>query len=181
MRRVLSFAALSLCLCLSSAAQKTPAAPPANPADSTAKAPDYSQEGYVVEKFRTTYRFENDGTGKRELYARIKVQSEAALEQWGQLIVGYSSANERVEIPYVRVLKADGSTVTAPADAVQDLSAPIQREAHGAGGSPRLLGAPGRCWSMTLSPMFKPRSRPATSGWSITSPSLALCSTKSWS
>jgi hypothetical protein len=37
-----------------------------------------------------------------------KVQSEAGVEQWGQLVVGYSSANERVEIPFVRVLKADG-------------------------------------------------------------------------
>lgn len=90
---------------------------------------DYSQEAYVVESYKTSYRFENDGTGIRELRARIKVQSEAGLEQWGQLVFGYNSANEKVDIPYVRVLKADGSTVTAPADSVQDLSAPIEREA----------------------------------------------------
>ena len=47
--------------------------PPSAPAEANAKVPDFSQEGYVIEKFRTTYRFENDGTGKRELYARIKV------------------------------------------------------------------------------------------------------------
>ncbi len=92
-------------------------------------APDYSQQAFVVEKLRTSYRFESDGTGKRELYARIKVQSEAGVEQWGQIVVGYSSANERVDIPYVRVLKADGSTVTASADAVQDLSIPLEKEA----------------------------------------------------
>ena len=57
------------------------------------------------------------------------MQSEAGVEQWGQVVIGYSSANERVEIPYVRVLKKDGSVVTAPADAVQDLSAPVAREA----------------------------------------------------
>ena len=50
--------------------------------------------------------------------ARVKVQSEAGVEQWGQLVMGYSSANERVEIPYVRVLKADGQVVTATPDAV---------------------------------------------------------------
>src|SRR5207237_10113952 len=66
---------------------------------------------------------------RREVYARIKVQSEAGVEQWGQLVVGYNSANERVEIPYVRVLKLDGSTVTAPADSVQDLSIPLERDA----------------------------------------------------
>ena len=43
--------------------------------------------------------------------------------------LGYNSANERVEIPYVRVLKEDGSVVKAGDDAVQDLSAPIEREA----------------------------------------------------
>ncbi len=92
-------------------------------------APDYSQQSFVIEKMRTVYRFEGDGTGKRELVARIKVQSEAGVEQWGQIVIGYSSANERVDIPYVRVLKADGTVVTASADAVQDLSIPLEKEA----------------------------------------------------
>ena len=75
------------------------------------------------------YRFEADGTGRKETTARIRVQSEAGVQQWGQLQEGYNSANERVEIPYVRVLKEDGSVVKAGDDAVQDLSAPIEREA----------------------------------------------------
>lgn len=103
--------------------------PPPVPPAATQAAADHSQEAFVVEKMRTSYRFESDGTGKREVYARIKVQSEAGVEQWGQLVVGYSSANEHVEIPFVRVLKTDGSTVTAPADAVQDLSILPEREA----------------------------------------------------
>lgn len=102
-------------------------APPSPPLPS--KPPDHSQESYVVEKLRTAYRFENDGTGRREISARIKIQSEAGVEQWGQLVTGYNSANERVEIPYVHVLKANGSVVTAQPDAVQDLSIPLEREA----------------------------------------------------
>jgi tetratricopeptide (TPR) repeat protein len=105
-----------------------PVSPPVKP-ELVAPAPDHSQEAFVVEKLRYAYRFESDGTGRREVTARIKVQSEAGVEQWGQLVVGYNSANERVEIPYVRVHKADGSTVTAPADSVQDLSIPLEREA----------------------------------------------------
>src|ERR1700730_6760224 len=101
--------------------------PPINPAAPTVI--DHSQEASVVEKLRTSYRFENDGTGRREIYARIKVQSESGVEQWGQVVVGYNSANERVEIPFVRVLKLDGSTVTAPQDSVQDLSIPLERDA----------------------------------------------------
>src|SRR5437764_2104049 len=90
---------------------------------------DYSRESFVIEKMHSHYRFEADGTGRKETVARIKVQSEAGVQQWGQLQEGYNSANERVEIPYVRVLKEDGTVVKAGDDAVQDLSAPVEREA----------------------------------------------------
>ena len=103
-------------------------APPAPPIATPAPV-DHSQEPYVIEKFRTSYRFENDGTGRREFYAKIKIQGEAGVEQWGQLVMGYNSANERVDIPFVRVLNPDGSTVTAKPDAVQDLSIPLEKEA----------------------------------------------------
>ncbi len=104
---------------------------PPDPAASKQEVPkrDYSQEAFVVEHYRSSYRFESDGTGRRETVARIRVQSEAGVQQWGQIQIGYNSANERVEIAYVRVVKADGSIVKAGDDAVQDLTAPVEREA----------------------------------------------------
>ena len=99
------------------------------PATGADKNHDYAQESFVVEQMHSTYRFAADGTGRKEVVARVRVQSEAGVQQWGQLQFGYNSANERVEIPYVRVLKKDGSVVKAGEDAVQDLSAPIEREA----------------------------------------------------
>ena len=103
---------------------------PGPPAPPIASAPvDHSQEAYVVESMKTTYRFENDGTGRREFYVRVKIQSDAGVSQFGQLVMGYNSANERVEIPFVRVLNPDGSTVNADLDAVQDLSIPLEKEA----------------------------------------------------
>src|ERR1700751_4293391 len=101
-----------------------PAAPTPDP-----KGHDYSQESFVIEQMHSHYTFEADGTGRKETVARIRVQSEAGVQQWGQLQEGYNSANERVEIPYVRVLKQDGSVVKAGDDAVQDISAPVEREA----------------------------------------------------
>jgi tetratricopeptide (TPR) repeat protein len=101
----------------------------ADAAKAEAKAPDYPQESFVIEQMHSHYRFEADGTGRKETTARIRVQSEAGVQQWGQLQEGYNSANERVEIPYVRVLQQDGTVVKAGDDAVQDLSAPIEREA----------------------------------------------------
>ena len=97
---------------------------------SQAPAPaNHAQEAFVVEQMRTVYRFENDGTGRREMTARIKVQSEAGVQYWGQLAFGFNGASERLDINYVRVRKADGTVVTAPATAVQDLTSPVQREA----------------------------------------------------
>ena len=108
--------------------EKTPVAgAAAKLADS--KSPDYTQESFVIEQMHSHYRFEADGTGRKETTARIRVQSEAGVQQWGQIQEGYNSANERVEIPYVRVLKEDGTIVKAGDDAVQDLSAPVEHEA----------------------------------------------------
>src|SRR5439155_14334658 len=140
MLRRFAFPLLLICACTLFAQVPAPNPVPAVPSKPADHSPadhspadhspvDHSQESYVIEKLRHSYRFEADGTGRRELYVRIKVQSEAGVEQWGQVVVGYNSANERVEIPYVRVLKSDGSTVTAPPESVQDLSIPLQREA----------------------------------------------------
>jgi tetratricopeptide (TPR) repeat protein len=110
-------------------------APAQSPATAKQKAPesakprDYSQEAVVVEQVSTGYRFERDGTGQRELSLRVKVQSDAGVERFGQLIFGYSSANEKLDMDFVRVRKADGTVVNAAATDIQDLTAPVAREA----------------------------------------------------
>ncbi len=95
--------------------------------DEADKKQDYSKEGFVVERLQERYRFENDGTGRKDAILRVRVQSEAGVQGFGQLPFGYNSANDRMDIAYVRVLKPDGKVVTAGADAVQDLSAGVQR------------------------------------------------------
>jgi len=100
MRSLLFSVSLILVLSVGACAQNVAPKPlPDAPGKSLAQGVDYSQEAYVVELLRTSYRFENDGTGRKEVTARVKVQSEAGVEQWGQLVMGYSSANERVEVP----------------------------------------------------------------------------------
>jgi tetratricopeptide (TPR) repeat protein/transglutaminase-like putative cysteine protease len=89
--------------------------------------PSRPDEAAIIEQIRTTVRFENDGTGRREVYMRVRAQSEAGVQQWGQVVLGYNAATERLEIPFVRVKKADGSVVTTSAQAVQDLTSPVQR------------------------------------------------------
>ena len=74
-------------------------------------------------------RYEDDGTGTREMRVRVRVQSELGLRKVGQLVFDYNAANERLEILSVHVIKSDGTVVTAGPDSIQDLSAPVTREA----------------------------------------------------
>src|SRR6185437_11250111 len=39
--------------------------------------PDYSEEAFVIEQSKSTFRFEKDGTGRRDASMRVKVQSAA--------------------------------------------------------------------------------------------------------
>ncbi|MGA8222679.1 MAG: DUF3857 domain-containing protein [Candidatus Acidiferrales bacterium] len=114
-----------------SAQQSAPtAAPPPAPAatDKPASA-DYSQEPFVIESYVTTARFENDGTGERDLKVRIRVQSDAGVQQLGELVFGFNSANEQMDVRTVRVRKTDGTTVNAGPEAVKEMTATVERDA----------------------------------------------------
>ena len=89
----------------------------------------FPDQPLVFETFERTIRFENDGTGRLTVAARIFVQTEAAVHALGQLAFPYGSANERLDIDTVRVVKTGGGVVVAPADAVQDVTAPVGRVA----------------------------------------------------
>lgn len=119
------------------AQQVTPASPtepavvpvPSHPDQSTTptSAPDNSKEAFVIESLSSIATFENDGTGRRVSSVRVRVQSEPGVRAWGQLRFGYNASNESLEISSVRVLKQDGSVVTAGPEAIQDLAPLIQQ------------------------------------------------------
>lgn len=127
------FCLLSLPIPASAQEKSTPPAPPQNSAAAAPapkkSTPDYSQEPFVIEQFLTSVRFENDGTGERDVTARIRIQSDAGVQTFGQLRLGYNSANEQLDVRYVRVRKPDGSVVTAGPDAITDMTAPVARDA----------------------------------------------------
>jgi len=104
---------------------KTPLAPPA----AAGKAADYSQQAFVIEKFLTKIRFENDGTSDREQFTRIRVQTQAGVQAFGELHFPYNAANDKIDITSVKVIKPNGAVTTAGPDSVQDLTAPVAREA----------------------------------------------------
>jgi Flp pilus assembly protein TadD/transglutaminase-like putative cysteine protease len=91
--------------------------------------PEYSLEPYVIESYATTARYENDGTGERDLQVRIRVQSDAGVHQLGELVFGFNSANEQMDVRSVRVRKADSTVVAAAPEAVKEMTAPVARDA----------------------------------------------------
>lgn len=114
-----------LCLCLSIsfwAAAQTKAAKPGSSADT-------AQEAAVVELLSTRVHYENDGTGTVEHIRAVRVQSEAGIQQYGQLVFGYSSATEKLDVNYVRVRKPGGQTMETPPGNAQDFAPEILRSA----------------------------------------------------
>jgi tetratricopeptide (TPR) repeat protein len=114
-------------ICCALAAQQSTPTQPAQAAAQTKT--DYSQEPFVIERIALRARFEKDGTSTREQEMRVRVQSEAGVQQLGQLVFGYNAANEKMEFSYVRVRKSDGTEVAATAADIQDLTSPVAREA----------------------------------------------------
>lgn len=124
--------AIFLLLATGVSAQK-PAAPPSLEHDKTARdkpaTPDYSKEASVIEELRFNFKFENDGTGHEVQYARARIQSPQAVQNWGQLVFTYDAASDKPHVDFVRVHKPGGQITTAGPDAVQDLSSPVERVA----------------------------------------------------
>src|SRR5947208_2940826 len=90
---------------------------PAGAAQDRAKAPtapvadkpvEYNEEAAVVEKLIGEFRWNADGTGTSTVTARIRVRTQAGVQQLGQLVWGYNSANEKLDIKYLRVSQPDG-------------------------------------------------------------------------
>lgn len=132
MKRSLFLAFLVLAAVVTSAQNppSLPLPPAPKPQEKPATTPpDYSQEPFVIQELKSRVRFDNDGTGYREMSVRVLVNSALGVQQWGQLVIGYSQDNEQVEIPYVRVIKPDKSVINAPLDNIQDMTAPVLRQA----------------------------------------------------
>lgn len=90
---------------------------------------DYFQEASVIEEMSTKVAFDNEGNLTREQTSRVRVQTDAGVQQWGLLNFPFQSATQTVNIDYVRVRKPDGTTLVTPPENVQDLDSEITRSA----------------------------------------------------
>lgn len=91
--------------------------------------PDFSKEAYVIERIESRVHAEDDGTGTREVTAEVRVLADAGVKAFAVLNFTYTSANENVDIDYVRVRKPDGTIVKTPDYNIQDMPADVTRTA----------------------------------------------------
>ena len=98
-------------------------------AASAAKAPDFSKEAIVYEKYLTKVREEADGTGVRITMVRARILADAGVKDMAVLEFTYTASSQQMEIGYVRVTKPDGTVVVTPAYNVQDMPADVSRSA----------------------------------------------------
>jgi tetratricopeptide (TPR) repeat protein len=90
---------------------------------------NYADEAAVVEQDDVVYRYAGDGTGTKIETAVLRVQSNAALQNFAVLSFPYDGENQRLEVVYARVRKPDGTVVETPAGDMQDQPARVTQVA----------------------------------------------------
>jgi tetratricopeptide (TPR) repeat protein/transglutaminase-like putative cysteine protease len=92
---------------------------------SSAAEPDYSKEPAIIQNLATNVSFSMDGAREWRQTLAVRVQSEAAVRQFGVLSFSYSAENQQISIESVRVKKADGSVVETPASSAMDVTTAV--------------------------------------------------------
>jgi transglutaminase-like putative cysteine protease/Flp pilus assembly protein TadD len=118
---------LLVCLLCVPAAYLSAQSPAAGPGSAAATPPSYAGESFVVERLSNDVVFAADGTGHEEQTMRVRILSDAALEEFGILRISYRSDNQRVDVQ--ATVTANGTVVSTPLADIQDLPSDVSREA----------------------------------------------------
>ncbi|MDP9340348.1 MAG: DUF3857 and transglutaminase domain-containing protein [Acidobacteriota bacterium] len=105
------------------------------PSDSPARqkvekpVPDAAQTPAQIELLETHIRFETDGSSRKEVHARVRINTELGTRQFARLSFDYNRALETVEIPLARITHASGGTADILPSAVSDQPNPAVADA----------------------------------------------------
>ena len=107
---------------------QAPSAPPGRSAPSgkalVADTPAEAKIPAQLELLETHYRFEADGSSRKEVHTIVKINSELGVRQFAQLNFDYNRGYESVEIPLVRITHSSGGTADVLPSAVTDKADP---------------------------------------------------------
>jgi len=99
-------------------------APPAAPAPTS-----YASEALIVERTETTYKYNDYGTGERDNFVRIRLQTEAGARQFSVLSFPFTAATETPRLESLVVHHPDGTSTETPASDGMEMPAPISQQA----------------------------------------------------
>jgi hypothetical protein len=77
-----------------------------------------------IELLETRIRFEADGSSRKEVHARVKINDELGARQFARLNFDFNRAFEQIEIPLVRVTHPSGGTADVLPSAITDTPNP---------------------------------------------------------
>jgi transglutaminase-like putative cysteine protease len=136
---------------------------------------DYPDEGWIYLLDDGVVRLEADGRGSRTFRQVVQILDQDAAERFGEQVFSYSSSREKLTINWLRVVRPDGSVVSARPTHEQESDAPTALESP-VYSDQRLhratLGgvAPGTIvdWSYTVETLDPVMPGDFFSGWSVT-------------
>ena len=118
--RALAFSCLLANIVLAfTQAQQAPQKPAEKPS-AKASTPTEPQNPAQIELLETRYRFEANGDSRKEVHARVHINSELGVRQFARLSFEYNRSFESVEIPLVRITHPSGGTADILPSAITD-------------------------------------------------------------
>jgi Domain of Unknown Function with PDB structure (DUF3857)/Transglutaminase-like superfamily len=104
---------------------------PSGPGQSTDQKPASGapQTPAQIELLETHIRFETDGSSRKEVHARVRINTELGTRQFARLNFDYNRAFETVEIPLARITHSNGGTADILPSAVTDQPNPVVADA----------------------------------------------------
>ena len=101
------------------AAQK-PAEKPAEKKPGKAASPEKAENPAQIELLETRVRFEVNGDSRKEVHARVKINSELGVRQFARLNFDYNRSFQSIEIPLVHITHTSGGTADILPSAITD-------------------------------------------------------------
>ncbi len=93
---------------------------PAEKKPEIATRPDKEKNPAQIELLETRYRFESDGSSRKEVHTRVHINTELGVRQFARLNFDYNRGFQSIEIPLVHVTHATGGTADILPSAITD-------------------------------------------------------------
>jgi hypothetical protein len=93
---------------------------PAKPSTEKPATPATPENPAQIELLETRIRFEADGSNRKEVHARVRINSELGVRQFARLNFDYNRAFESIEIPFVHITHPSGGTADILPSAISD-------------------------------------------------------------